>query len=119
MVLGLPSYSNAIRAGVRMACNFFGPVCINPNAHGGSFWKILLKFSDVMSSYDIFVNSNWKNHNFFYKFGASYLSHDNYFYGKKLYILLAPHNIYQKQKQKTKSVYLIPINNYGPFSEMT
>ena len=31
------------------------------------------------------------------------------------YILLAPHNIYQKQK--TESVYLIPKNNYGHFSE--
>ena len=52
---------------------------------------------------------------FFYKFGAPYMSHDKYFYGKKLYILLALHNIYQKQK--TESVYLILKNNYGPFSE--
>ena len=28
-----------------------------------------------------------------------------------MYILLAPHNIYQKQK--TESVYLVPKNNYG------
>ena len=33
------------------------------------------------------------------------MSHDKYFYRKKLYILLAPHYIYQKQK--TESVYLI------------
>ena len=66
------------------------------------------------------------------------------FLWKKLYILLAPYNIYQKQKtprichmtiifmektlhfvspiityqkQKTEWVYLIPKNNYGPFSE--
>ena len=43
------------------------------------------------------------------------MSHDKYFYGKKLYILLALHSIYQKQK--TESVYLILKNNYGPFSE--
>ena len=44
------------------------------------------------------------------------MSHDKYFYGKKLfYILLAPHSIYKKQK--TESVYLILKNNYGPFSE--
>ena len=49
-----------------------------------------------MSSYGTFVNSDWKN-NFIYEFGAPCMSHDNYFYGKKLYILLAPH-IYQKQK---------------------
>ena len=43
------------------------------------------------------------------------MSHDKYFYGKKLYILLALHSIYQKQK--TESVYLIPKNNYGLFNE--
>ena len=43
------------------------------------------------------------------------MSHDKYFYGKKLYILLGPHYIYQKQK--TESVYLILKNNYGLFSE--
>ena len=43
------------------------------------------------------------------------MSHNKYFYGKKLYILLALHSIYQKQK--TESVYLILKNNYGPFSE--
>ena len=43
------------------------------------------------------------------------MSHDKYFYEKKLYILLAPRNIYQKQK--TESVYLILKNNYGPFRE--
>ena len=43
------------------------------------------------------------------------MSHDNYFYEKKLYILLAIHGIYEKQK--TESVYLILKNNYGPFSE--
>ena len=51
----------------------------------------------------------------FYKFGAPYMSHDKYFYGKKLKILLAPRSIYQKQK--SESVYLILKNNYGPFSE--
>ena len=35
--------------------------------------------------------------------------------GKKLYILLAPHSIYQNKK--TEPVYLILKNNYGPFSE--
>ena len=34
---------------------------------------------------------------------------------EKLYILLALHGIYQKQK--TESVYYILKNNYGPFSE--
>ena len=43
------------------------------------------------------------------------MSHDNSFNGKKLYILLTSHNTYQKLK--TESVYLIPNNNYGPFSE--
>ena len=43
------------------------------------------------------------------------MSHDKHFYGKKLYNLLALHNIYQKQK--TESVYLILNNNYGPFSK--
>ena len=54
---------------------------------------------------------------FFYKFGAPYMSHDKYFYRiiEKLYNLLAPHSIYQKQK--TESVYLILKNNYGHFSE--
>ena len=52
---------------------------------------------------------------FFYKFGAPYMSHDKYFYGKKLNIVLALHSIYQKQK--TESVYLILKNNYGHFSE--
>ena len=52
---------------------------------------------------------------FFYKFGAPYMSHDKYFYGKKLNIVLALHSIYQKQK--TESVYLILKNNHGPFSE--
>ena len=52
---------------------------------------------------------------FFYKFGAPYISHDKYFDGKKLYILLALHSIYQKQK--TESVYRILKNNYSPFSE--
>ena len=33
------------------------------------------------------------------------MSHDKYFYGKKLYVLLTPRYIYQKQK--TESVYLI------------
>ena len=74
-----------------------------------------------MSPYDIFVNSDWKDKLFFYEFGALYMSYDNYFYGKKFYILLAPHqwcgaHIYQKQK--TESVYLIPKNKYGPFSEI-
>ena len=32
-----------------------------------AFWKILLKFSDVMSRYYIFVKSDWKNL-FFYEF---------------------------------------------------
>ena len=44
------------------------------------------------------------------------MSHDNYFYEKKLFILLAPYNIFQKQK--TESVYLIPKNNYGLYSEI-
>ena len=35
----------------------------------------------------------------------------NIFYGKKLYIFLALHSIYQNQK--TESVYLILKNNYG------
>ena len=48
-------------------------------------------------------------------FGAQYMSHDKYFYGKKLNIILALHSIYQKQK--TESVYLILKNNYGLFSE--
>ena len=52
---------------------------------------------------------------FLYKFGAQYMSHDKYFYGKKLNIVLALLSIYQKQK--TESVYLILKNNYGPFSE--
>ena len=39
----------------------------------------------------------------------------NIFMEKKLYIVLALHSIYQKQK--TESVYLILNNNYGPFSE--
>ena len=39
----------------------------------------------------------------------------NVFMEKNLYILLAPHSIYQKQK--AESVYLILKNNYGPFSE--
>ena len=43
------------------------------------------------------------------------MSHDKYFYGKKLYIFIAPHIIYQNQK--TESVYLILKNNYGSFSE--
>ena len=43
------------------------------------------------------------------------MSHDKYFYGKKLCNLLALHSIYEKQK--TESVYLILKNNYGPFSE--
>ena len=51
---------------------------------------------------------------FFSKFGAPYMSHDKYFYGKKLNIVLALHSIYQKQK--TESVYLILKNNYGHFS---
>ena len=38
------------------------------------------------------------------------------FMEKKLYILLVPNNIYQKQK--TESVYLIQKNNYGLFSEI-
>ena len=45
----------------------------------------------MTSSYNIFVNSDWKN--------KMYMSHDNYFYRKKLKILLTPYNIYQKQKQ--------------------
>ena len=52
---------------------------------------------------------------FFYKFGAPYMSHDKYFYEKKLNIVLALHSIYQKQK--TESVYFILKNNYGLFSE--
>ena len=68
-----------------------------------------------MSSYDIFVNSDWKNQKDFFEFDAPYISHDKYFYGKKISILLAPHSIYLKQK--TESVYLILKNNYGPFSE--
>ena len=43
------------------------------------------------------------------------MSHDKYFYGKKLYVILALHSIYQKQK--TESVYLFLKNNYGSFSE--
>ena len=39
----------------------------------------------------------------------------NIFMEKKLYILLALHSIYQKQK--TESVYFILKNNYGLFSE--
>ena len=46
---------------------------------------------------------------------APYVSHDKYFYGTKLYILLALHNIYQKQK--TESVYMILKNNYSSFSQ--
>ena len=42
------------------------------------------------------------------------MSHDKYFYRKKLYILLAPCYIYQNQK--TESVLILK-NNYGPFSE--
>ena len=53
---------------------------------------------------------------FFCEFGAPYMSHDNYFMEKKLYILLASHNIYQKQK--TEPVYLIAKNNYDPFGEI-
>ena len=52
---------------------------------------------------------------FFYKFGAPYMSHDNYFYGNKLNIVLALHSIYQKQE--TDPFYLILKNNYGNFSE--
>ena len=46
---------------------------------------------------------------FFTNLAPRIMSHDNYFYGKKLYILLAPHNIYQKQK--SESVYLIISKN--------
>ena len=63
-----------------------------------------------MSSYDIFVNSVWKSQIFLRICHMTII-----FMEKKLYILLTPHNIYQKQK--TESVYLIPKNNYGPFSE--
>ena len=59
------------------------------------------------------INSDWKRRKKNYEFGAPCMSHDNYFCGKKLYIFLAPHNIYQKQK--TESIYLIPKNYYGPF----
>ena len=52
---------------------------------------------------------------FFTNLAPYYMSHDKYFYGKKLYILLALHSIYQKQK--AESVYLILKTNYGPFSE--
>ena len=34
------------------------------------------------------------------------MSHDKYFYGKKLYFLfIAPHNIYQKQKKNQLTSY--------------
>ena len=46
---------------------------------------------------------------------APYMSHDKYFYGTKLYILLALQNIYRKRK--TESVCLILKNNYSPFSQ--
>ena len=39
-----------------------------------------------------------------------FMSHDKYFNGKNLYILLAPRNIYQKQKKNQ-------FNNYATFSE--
>ena len=51
---------------------------------------MLLKFSDVMSSYDIFVNFDWKNQIFFYEFGPLYKSHDKYFYGKKTLHFVSP-----------------------------
>ena len=35
---------------------------------------------------------------FFYKFGAPYI-HDKHYYGKKLYILLALHSIYQSKSK--------------------
>ena len=51
--------------------------------------------------------------NIFFTNLAPRMSHDKQW--KKLFILLAPQNIYEMQK--TESVYLILKNNYGPFSE--
>ena len=70
-----------------------------------------VNLESATSKWDIFVNCDWKIY-FFYEFGAPYMAH--LFYGIKLCILLT--NIYQKHK--TESVYLIPKNNYGPFSEI-
>ena len=55
-----------------------------------------------------------ENCHFFTNLAPNICHMKNIFMEKKLYILLALHNIYQKQK--TESVYLLK-NNYDPFSE--
>ena len=71
--------------------------------------------ADVSIFHDDVINPKAKKNCHFFTNLAPHMTHDEKFYEKKLYILLALHSIYQKQKPE--SVYLILKNNYGPFSE--